>query len=275
MMNFEGEKMTEDIARKKYEEYLEAGLKMVPPFKGYGMKFVQFAMDEPEMYRYLFMQSTELPYTEFIEKQMQMEKILPYIESSLELNETDAKWLFQNMALYTYGMGSMLATGTCVMSEEEIGINLGGVCRGLLMQLRAPKDSRIAMIPTEEAVQIGNLEEYVKGKKNVIIGYNENREMYQIRLDAILYFEAVGENVFAYTKNNVYGIKQRLYQVEEKTDAFSFIRASKSLLVNQKKIISLSPEEGGRGMIQLTNGEHVLVSRSYFKSVSESLKNPV
>ena len=31
-MNFEGEKMIEGVARKKYEEYVEAGLKMFPPF---------------------------------------------------------------------------------------------------------------------------------------------------------------------------------------------------------------------------------------------------
>lgn len=46
-MNFEGEKMIEDRAREKYEKYLEAGLKMFPPFKGFGMMFVQFAIDEP------------------------------------------------------------------------------------------------------------------------------------------------------------------------------------------------------------------------------------
>lgn len=47
--------MIEGIARKKYEEYVEAGLKMLPPFKGFGMMFVQFAIDEPEMFKCLFM----------------------------------------------------------------------------------------------------------------------------------------------------------------------------------------------------------------------------
>lgn len=38
-MNFEGEKMIEDKAREKYEEYVEAGLKMFPPFKDFGIIF--------------------------------------------------------------------------------------------------------------------------------------------------------------------------------------------------------------------------------------------
>ena len=273
--------ITETIARAKYEEYLEAGLRMFPPFKGYGMKFIQFAIDEPEMYRCLFIQDHEIPYTEYLVKQMEMDRVLPYISSSLDLNEADARWLFRNMAIYSLGMASLFVNSTCIMTEEEIGRNLGSVCRGLLMQLKAPKDERIALIPKEEAEQIGSLEEYVKGKKNVIIGYGEDREMFQIRLDAIFYFEAVGENVFAYTKGNVfdikqrlYKIKQRLYQVEEKTDTFSFVRISKSVLVNLKKIVSISPDEGGRGRIKLTNGENVIVSRAYFKTVSEMLKDP-
>lgn len=266
--------ITESAARAKYEEYLEAGLRMFPPFKGYGMKFIQFAIDEPEMYRCLFVQDHEIPYTEFLVKQMEMEKVLPYISGSLDLNEADARWLFRNMAIYSLGMASLFVNSTCIMTEEEIGRNLGSVCRGLLMELKAPKDERIALIPKEQAEQIGSLEEYLKGKKNVIIGYGEDREMFQIRLDAIFYFEAVGEKVFAYTKGNVYEIKQRLYQVEEKTDTFSFVRISKSVLVNLKKIVSISPDDGGRGRIKLTNGENVIISRAYYKTVSETLKDP-
>lgn len=266
--------ITESMARAKYEEYLEAGLKMFPPFKGFGMKFIQFAIDEPDMYRCLFMQNHEMSYTEFLVKQMEMEKIIPYITRSLDLNEPDARWLFKNMVIYTHGMASLFVNSTCIMTEEEIGRNLGSVCRGLLMQLKAPKDDRVSLIPKKESEEIGSLEEYVKGKKNVIIGYGEDREMFQIRLDAILYFEAVGEKVFAYTKGNVYEIKQRLYQVEEKTDIFSFIRISKSVLVNLKRVVSISPDEGGRGRIKLTNGENIIASRAYYKNVSESLKDP-
>lgn len=264
--------MIEDIARKKYEEYLEAGLKMFPPFKGFGMMYVQFAIDEPEMFRCLFMKDSGISNVEFLEKQMELNKILPYICTSLELNEADATWLFRNMTIYVYGMASMCLTGIYLMAKEEIARNLGEACRGLLMQLKAPSDRRTILVPTEEVKPLGNIGEYVK-EKDCIIGYGEDREMFHIRLDAILYFEAVGENVFAYTKGNFFEVKQRLYQVEEKVEYLSFVRASKSLLVNLKKIISISPDTGGRGKIKLTNNETVIASRSYIKNVTERLKD--
>lgn len=198
-------------AKSRYEEYMEAGLKLFPPFKGYGVKLIQFAIDEPELYRIHFTGQNDMSTTDYLKEKMEMDKILPFISSSLELNEQDAKWLFTNMAFYALGMGSLLADSSCIMSDAEINRNLGSVCRGLMMQLKAAKDERVEVIPDENVKDMGKLEEYVRGKKNLIIGYSTDREMFQIRLDAVLYFEAVGEKVFAYTKQHVYEIRQRLY----------------------------------------------------------------
>ena len=42
------------------------------------------------------------------------------------------------------------------------------------------------------------------GDANKITGYGEHRELYRISMDEILYFEAVGEKVFAYTEQEIY-----------------------------------------------------------------------
>ena len=42
-----------------------------------------------------------------------------------------------------------------------------------------------------------NLSDYIEGKKRQIIGYGMEKEMYSIQLEDILYFEAVGDVVFA------------------------------------------------------------------------------
>lgn len=265
----------QEEAKLKYEEYMEAGLRMFPPFKGYGIKLIQFAIDEPELYRIHCMNPGDMSVVDFLKERMEMERILPFISSSLELNDQDARWLLTNMAYYTLGLGNLLANSSYIMFDEEIGRNLGSVCRGLMMQIKAPKDERVEIIPEQKARDIGKLEEYIKGKKNLIVGYSADREMFQIRLDAILYFEAVGEKVFAYTKQHVYEIKQRLYQVEVHVNPFGFVRASKSLLVSMKKIASVIPETGGRGKLQMTNGETVIASRAYYKDIVDALKDPV
>lgn len=56
-MNFEGEKVIEDKAREKYEEYVEAGLKMFPPFKDFGIIFL--AIDFIIEYIRLYQNGTE------------------------------------------------------------------------------------------------------------------------------------------------------------------------------------------------------------------------
>lgn len=262
--------MNEQIAKETFSSYIEEGLKMIPPFKGYGMKFIQFSIDEPEMYQLLFLKKRDISYNQYLNEQMQWEKAIPALQSSLGINEKDAKWLFKNLTLYAHGMATLFSTSACVMTEEEIAQNLGEVFRGLMMQLKAPKDERVKLIPSDKNLEGFN--EYVVGKKNVIVGYGSQKEMYQIRLDAIYYFEAVDENVYAYTKDSVFEVKRRLYQIEEKVTSFSFIRISKSLLVNTKKIVSVTNESGGRGKVLLMNDEVVIASRFYYKDVVNTIK---
>lgn len=263
--------MTKDkLAHDTYNKYLEEGLKMFPPLKGYGMKLIQFAMDEPEMYRHLFLEDHSGD-RDLIEQQLQRENLLSSVEKTFELNKEDARWLSKNLLFYVHGIATMFATHSGIMTKEEIMTNLGGVCRGLMMQLHAPDDERIKIIPKDSEEQLGSVEEYLKGKKNYIIGYGADKMMFQVRISAILYFEAVGENVFAYTKGNIYEMKQRLYQIEEHTAHFSFIRISKAMIVNTKKIVSMVPENGGRGRINMVNGETVIASRAYYKNLLNAI----
>ena len=109
------------------------------------------------------------------------------------------------------------------------------------------------------------------GDANKITGYGEHRELYRISTDEILYFEAVGEKVFAYTEQEIYEIKNRLYQIEEKVNAYDFTRASKSMLVNTDRISSIASISGSRGKIMMDNGEAVIASRMYYKPLLSSM----
>lgn len=122
---------------------------------------------------------------------------------------------------------------------------------------------------SDELESISNL---IESKQSYIVGFGENKEMYQIKIDNILYFEAVGELVFAYTKKNVYEIKQRLYQIEEKVRPNHILRASKSVLLNVYKITEISPALNGRMYATFANGEQVLISRNYAKAVTEVIR---
>lgn len=133
------------------------------------------------------------------------------------------------------------------------------------------KDEAIILQYTDWTKSLEEISDFILGKGKQITGYGENREMYQIKLSDILYFEAVGELVFAYTGNQVYEIKMRLYQVEEITKGDKMVRGSKSIIVNLKHIQSVRPALNGRLYATMGNGEEILISRQYAKSVTESI----
>lgn len=87
----------------------------------------------------------------------------------------------------------------------------------------------------------------------------------------IFYFESVDNNVFAYTKENVYESKNKLYQLEVELGHRSFFRANKAVILNINKIDSLIPSFGGRLEAILKNGYKIIISRMYVKELKERL----
>ena len=85
----------------------------------------------------------------------------------------------------------------------------------------------------------------------------------------IYYFESVENVVFAYCKDEVYETKSRLYELEEKLSMTSFMRSSKSMIINLNKIESLSPIITGRFQALLKNKELVMISRQYVGKLKE------
>lgn len=113
------------------------------------------------------------------------------------------------------------------------------------------------------------IRDYVTHKGERITAYSEKNEAVSVRVEDILYFEAVGELVFAYLENRMYEVKLRLYQVEEKIKMESIMRASKSVLLNLEHIVSVRPALNGRLYAKMENGEEVLISRKYAKQVAK------
>lgn len=112
------------------------------------------------------------------------------------------------------------------------------------------------------------IRDYVLQKGETITAYAEGNEAVSVRVEDILYFEAVGELVFAYLESRLYEVKLRLYQVEEKLKAKNILRASKSVLLNLDYIVSVRPALNGRLYARMENGEDILISRKYAKQIS-------
>ncbi|MBP3199954.1 MAG: LytTR family transcriptional regulator DNA-binding domain-containing protein [Butyrivibrio sp.] len=87
----------------------------------------------------------------------------------------------------------------------------------------------------------------------------------------ILYFDATDNHVFAYTKDNCYETRKKLFEIEELLTTSSFLRISKNAIVNIKSIDHLSPEFNGRLIASLKNGEDIIISRGYVSGLKRKL----
>lgn len=87
----------------------------------------------------------------------------------------------------------------------------------------------------------------------------------------VFYFESVDNKVFAYCKNSVFEIKQKLYEIEESYHDSDFLRISKSVIVNVSKIVKVSPGFNGKFEAHLKNGEKTVISRQYVPDLKKKL----
>ena len=98
-----------------------------------------------------------------------------------------------------------------------------------------------------------------------------NEKIVRLNYQDIFYFEANENRVFAYCHSDVYEVKYKLYELEELFAPLDFVRCSKSMIVNMKKIDYLSPLFSGKLEAHMKNGEKVLISRQYVRSLKAKL----
>lgn len=131
-----------DRAKEVYGGYVAEGLSLELAFKGVGMAYIKFSMEEPMLFQLLFMSAV-------LEKSG-VESILPQIDASYEDilqsvqkyvdSREAADMIYQHLWTYTHGIATMCATGLCSYTMEQIGERLTQVFTGLMM-LEKSKDS--------------------------------------------------------------------------------------------------------------------------------------
>lgn len=110
--------------------------------------------------------------------------------------------------------------------------------------------------------EIDDIINKLKKENLILLGY-QNDHIHRIKLNDIYYFEAVEGKVFIYCRDNVFEVKQKLYELEELCKGKNCFRASKSTILNITKILSVYPTISGRFEAVLDNGERAVISRQY------------
>lgn len=110
-------------AMQKFEAYDVTCDNSMPIFKKTGIKMVMFGIEEPKLYSMLFM-SENKSATSFGDIYGELggtaDMCINALREDYDLSERDAKTVFENMWIYTFGIGALCATGVCVFAEEKL-----------------------------------------------------------------------------------------------------------------------------------------------------------
>lgn len=109
-------------ANALYDEYIRKGLTQTPAFKGAGMKYIEFANDEPELFKLLFLsKNSGVEITHFLPYYDQhAPEILETVEKSCSVDKEKARKIYNHMSVYAFGFASLFAQRIYMFTLEDI-----------------------------------------------------------------------------------------------------------------------------------------------------------
>lgn len=97
-------------------------------------------------------------------------------------------------------------------------------------------------------------------------------KFYQIPIDELYYIDTVDGKTFLYDSEHAYCSRQTLAALEQKLIHTTFLRISKSCLMNVAQLQCVEPYVNHRMQAELKNGERLLISRNYIEGLKEKLR---
>ena len=129
-------------AMKSFVDCVEEAMHYVPVFKQVGIQMLRFAKEEPRLFQLLFMWERE-ESRDFAEHSKRLGSLfnvcVEVLQKDYELAQEEAKELFQQVWIFTFGMGVLCATNTRCFSEKEMEELLGREFISMLMYVKAGK----------------------------------------------------------------------------------------------------------------------------------------
>lgn len=92
----------------------------LPRYKETGMNYVRFAVEEANLFQFLFMQNYDIKIDEMAYFNRSYEEVANILQIQNDFSHEIAKSFHQKMWLFTHGIASLLATHTVEFTEEEI-----------------------------------------------------------------------------------------------------------------------------------------------------------
>jgi AcrR family transcriptional regulator len=149
-------------ARKLYRKRIGDGFALNPPFKGFGIAFIWFAMDEPHLFSMIMEAQTQsTSYKDYIDSYVGFKaESLAAITDTFGLPEKESEMLYYQLVLVALGLAETCTSGRSQLSIPQVSVILGKNVRAFLMVLRAGEDAREGFVPNAGGGPDGEVDSY-------------------------------------------------------------------------------------------------------------------
>ena len=140
----------------RFEQYAKKAMNYTPIFKQMGMQMILFAKEEPKLYQIAFMTDNHnVKCFEDIYKRLGdvAYQCIDVIQNDYGLTQSDAKKVFEHTWIYTFGIGTLCATGMCDFSEEQIIEMLGQNFMAMMKLTKSGKLNQPTVHPVENSMK--------------------------------------------------------------------------------------------------------------------------
>ena len=108
-------------AKNLYQEYVKNGLKAEIPFLGVGQNYIRFAKEEKELYKYLFLTAPDGIKGSAIDGlKLSQDLVRDSLTHIYHMDGDTADKYFRDLWLVAYSITTLIVTGDCPYSDEEI-----------------------------------------------------------------------------------------------------------------------------------------------------------
>ena len=126
-----------NAAKLLYDDYVKEGLGNDIPFLGFGMHYIRFAKEEPELYRLLFLSTDQSEgNSAFEEMNASLELVTDSMQETYHIDAKTAERYFRDMWLVAHSFATLIVTGSCPYTDQEIGRILTGFSIGHCMAIK-------------------------------------------------------------------------------------------------------------------------------------------
>lgn len=142
--------------------------------------------------------------------------------------------------------------------------------RLIMCERKDLENPEVTIAYSEMTASVKRVSDFVRSVDQTILCRKDNEE-YAIPVNNIYYVESVDKKVFVYCEEEVFQSNYKLYELENLLPHASFVRVSKSTILNIEILKGVKTLVNSKLEAILSNGESICVTRKYLKDIREAL----